>query len=94
MRATPPARTLAWVVDALDRFWGPLVLLVVVLGATVFAPRQLLMAMIVGGCVGAAALVLWLFDRLGRPRSRERCAAVYSSSSRPSVQEWSCPTWR
>jgi hypothetical protein len=66
VRATPPARALAWVVDALDRFWGPLVLLVVVvLEATVFAPRQLLMAMIVGGCVGAAAMVVWLFDRLG-----------------------------
>jgi hypothetical protein len=66
MRATPPARALAWVVGALDRFWGPLVLLVVVvLEAAVFAPRGLMLPMIVGGCVGAATMVVWLAGRLG-----------------------------
>jgi hypothetical protein len=66
MRATPRARALAWTLDFLDRSWGPLVLVaVVVLEAAVFAPRQQTMAMIIGGCVGAAAMVVWLVDRLG-----------------------------
>ena len=66
MRATPPARALAWIVDFLDRSWGPLVLVaVVVLEAAVFAPRQQITAVIIGGCVGAATMVVWLVDRFG-----------------------------
>jgi hypothetical protein len=66
VRATPPARLLAWTVDILDRFWGPLVLVAIVaLEALVFAPRQWLLAMILGGCVGAAVMVVWMWDRLG-----------------------------
>lgn len=62
MRATPPARALAWSLDVLDRFWGPVVLVVVVvLEVAVFGPRQLTLAMIMSGIVGAAAMVVWLF---------------------------------
>jgi hypothetical protein len=66
VRATPPARALAWTLDFLDRAWGPLVVVaVVVLEAAVFAPREQFIAMIIGGCVGAAAMVVWLVDRFG-----------------------------
>jgi hypothetical protein len=66
VRATPPARALVWAVDVLERYWGPIVLgVVVVLEALVFAPRQQTLAMIGGGIVGAAAMVVWLFDSGG-----------------------------
>jgi hypothetical protein len=61
MRATPPARAVAFLVDMLDRYWGLLVVVVVVaLEALVFAPRGMTGAMIGGGIVGAAVLVGWL----------------------------------
>lgn len=61
MRATPPTRALALLVDILDRYWGLLgVVAVVALEALVFAPRGMTEAMIAGGIVGAALLVGWL----------------------------------
>jgi len=40
MRATPPARALAFVISVLDRYWGLIgVIVVVVLEAVLFAPR-------------------------------------------------------
>jgi hypothetical protein len=62
MRATPPARLLAWTLAVLDRYWGLLgVAAVVALEALVFAPRGMTAAMIGGGIVGAALLVGWLW---------------------------------
>jgi hypothetical protein len=62
MRATPPARALALLIDALDRYWGLLGFVVVVaLEALVFAPRGMTEAMIGGGIVGAALLMGWLW---------------------------------
>ena len=58
MRATRPARTPAFLIDVLDRYWGLLgVAAVVALEALVFAPRGMTEAMIGGGIVGAALLV-------------------------------------
>jgi hypothetical protein len=58
MRATRPARALAFLVDALDRYWGLLGLaVVVVLEALVFAPRGMVEWMIGAGIVGAALLI-------------------------------------
>ena len=62
MRATTPARMLAWTIEALDRYWGLIGLVIVgALEAFVFGPRQMTMAMIVGGIVGAAIFIAWLF---------------------------------
>jgi hypothetical protein len=46
----------------LDRFWGPLVVVVVIvaLEVFVFAPRQMTMQMIWCGIIGAAVAVAWL----------------------------------
>ena len=64
MRATPPARALAFLVDALDRYWGLLGSgAVVTLEALVFAPRGMTEAMIEGGIVGAALLTGWLWGQ-------------------------------
>ena len=61
MRATPPARALALLVDILDRYRGLLGGgVVVVLEAVVFGLRGMSEAMIGGGIVGAALLVGWL----------------------------------
>jgi hypothetical protein len=61
MRATRPARALAFLVNMLERYWGLLgVVTVVALEALVFAPRGMTEAMIGGGIVGAALLVGWL----------------------------------
>jgi hypothetical protein len=61
VKATPPARLLAFLVDTLDRYWGLLgVVVVIVLEVFVFAPRGMLEAMIGGAIVGAALLVGWL----------------------------------
>ena len=64
MKATPPARALAFVVDMLDRHWGLLGLgRVVVLEATVFAPRGMTGWMFGSGIVSAALLVGWVAGR-------------------------------
>ena len=64
MRATRPARALAFLVDALDRYWGLLGLaMVVVLEALVFAPRGMVEWMIGAGIVGAGLLIGWLVGR-------------------------------
>ncbi|MCX6364855.1 MAG: hypothetical protein NTW58_11955 [Actinobacteria bacterium] len=64
MKATRPARALAFLVDALDRYWGLLgVIVIVVLEAVVFAPRGMTAAMIAGGIVGAGLLIGWLWGR-------------------------------
>jgi hypothetical protein len=61
MKATRPARLLSWTVDAFDRFWGPLLLVVIIaLEVFVFAPREMPEAMIGGGIVGSAVFVAWL----------------------------------
>ena len=61
MRATPPARALAWFVDLLDRFWGLIGLAVVVaLEVFVFGPRGMVEWMIGAGIVGAALAIGWL----------------------------------
>jgi hypothetical protein len=61
MRATPPARALVWLVHFLDKYWGPIGLVVVVLLETmVFAPRGMVEWMIGGGIVGAGLLIGWL----------------------------------
>ena len=61
MRATPSARALSWFVDFLDRFWGLVGLVVVVLlEVLVFGPRGMVEWMIGAGIVGAALVVGWL----------------------------------
>ena len=61
MKATPPARALAWSVDFLDRFWGLVGLAVVVaLEVFVFGPRGMVEWMIGAGIVGAGLLIGWL----------------------------------
>jgi hypothetical protein len=61
MKATRPARALAWMVYALDRYWGLVgVAVVVALEVFVFAPRGMVEWMIGGGIIGAALLVGWL----------------------------------
>ncbi len=66
MRATPPARALAWLVDVLDRFWGPLAVgIIVVLEAAVFAPRGMMEWMVGAGIVGAGLLVGWIVGFTG-----------------------------
>jgi len=52
---------LAAIVTGLARYWGPVgVVIVIALEAFVFAPRGQLMAIIIGGIVGAALFVAWL----------------------------------
>jgi len=61
MRATRPARLLVRSIGFLDRFWGPLVVAVVVaLEVFVFGPRGMVEWMIGAGIVGAALLVAWI----------------------------------
>ena len=61
MRATRPARLLSRAVDVVDRFWGLLVVAVIVaLEAFVFAPRDMVEAMIGAGIIGAAVVAAWL----------------------------------
>lgn len=61
MKATPPARVLAWSVDLLDTYWGPIaVSLIVTLEVVVFGPRGMVEWMIGSGVLGAALLVGWL----------------------------------
>ena len=60
MRATPTARALAFLVNMLDRFRGPLVVVIVAIEVFVFAPRQMTMQMIWCGIIGAAVAVAWL----------------------------------
>jgi hypothetical protein len=61
LKATPPARALAWSRGFLDRFWGLLGLaMVVALEALVFGPRGMVEWMIGAGIVGAALLIGWL----------------------------------
>jgi energy-coupling factor transporter transmembrane protein EcfT len=70
VRATPPVRALVFLLALLDRYWAPIIVVVVVaLEIYVFAPRGMFAAMILGGCVGAAVLVAWLGGGAGwRPR--------------------------
>jgi hypothetical protein len=61
VRATPPARALAWSVDFLDRYWGLVALAIVVaLEVFVFGPRGMVEWMIGAGVVGAGLLIGWL----------------------------------
>jgi hypothetical protein len=61
VRATPPTRALSWLVDFLDRFWGLVGLVVVVLlEVLVFGPRGMVEWMVGAGIVGAALVVGWL----------------------------------
>ena len=61
MRATPPARALAWFVDLLERFWGLIGLAICVgLVAFVFAPRGMIEWMLGAAIVGTALVVVWL----------------------------------
>jgi hypothetical protein len=61
VKATPPARALAWSVDFLDRYWGPIgAAVVVALEVFVFAPRGMTVWMIGGGAVGAGLVIGWL----------------------------------
>jgi hypothetical protein len=63
VRATPPARALAWLVDFLDRFWGLVALAVMILlEVLAFAPRGMTTAMLVGGIVAAALVAVWVRD--------------------------------
>jgi len=60
VKATPPARVLAWSVDLLDTYWGPIaVSLIVTLEVVVFGPRGMVEWMIGAGVLGAALLVSW-----------------------------------
>ena len=66
MRATPPARALAWTVDFLDRFWGPIgVVVVAALEVLVFGPRGMTEWMIAGGAVAAGLFIGWLLGYSG-----------------------------
>jgi hypothetical protein len=66
VRATPPARALAWTVDVLDRLWGPIALAVIVsLEIFVFSPRGMVEWMLGCGIVGAALLIGWLVGFTG-----------------------------
>ena len=59
MKATPAARTLAWLVDFLDRFCGLVGLAVVIaLEILVFQPRGMTVAMLVGGIVAAGLMAV------------------------------------
>jgi hypothetical protein len=61
VRATPPARALAWLVDFLDRFWGLVGLVVcLLLVSLVFAPRGMIEWMLGTAVVGAAVAVVWI----------------------------------
>ncbi len=61
MKATPPARVLVWFADVLDRFWGLVALVIVVLLETlVFGPGGMVEWMIGAGIVGAALPIGWL----------------------------------
>ena len=61
MKATPPARALAWSVDFLDKYWGLIgVAVVVALEVFVFGPRGMVEWMIGAGIAGAALLIGWL----------------------------------
>ena len=63
MRATPPARALAWLVAFLDHFWGLVALAVMILlEVLVFAPRGMMTAMLVGGIAAAALVAVWVRD--------------------------------
>jgi hypothetical protein len=63
MRATPPARVLAWFVEFLDHFWGLIALAVMILlEVLVFEPRGMTTAMLVGGIVAAALVAVWVRD--------------------------------
>jgi hypothetical protein len=70
VRATPPARALAFLVDVLDRFWGLIGLAVcLALVALVFAPRGMFEWMLGAACVGTALVVVWIGGGAGwRPR--------------------------
>lgn len=61
MKATPAARVLVALVAGLNRYWGPIgIVIIVALEALVFAPRGQFLAMIMGGIVGAGLFVAWL----------------------------------
>jgi hypothetical protein len=61
VRATPPARALAWLVDFLDRFWGLIGFVVcLLLVALVFGPRGMNEWMLGAGVVGAGLVVAWV----------------------------------
>lgn len=61
MRATPPARALAGLVDFLDRFWGLIGLVVcLLLVALVFAPRGMVEWTLGAAVVGAGMAVAWV----------------------------------
>ncbi len=61
MKATPPARALAWSVDFLDKCWGLVGLAIVVaLEVFVFGPRGMVEWMLDAGVAGVALLVGWL----------------------------------
>jgi hypothetical protein len=61
VKATPPARALAWIVDVLDRFWGPIGLAIcLLLVALVFAPRGMVEWMLGAAIVGTALVVVWI----------------------------------
>jgi hypothetical protein len=64
VRATPPARALAFLVDVLDRYWGILGFAVAIgLATFVFAPRDSQGGVVGCAIVGAALLVGWLWAR-------------------------------
>jgi hypothetical protein len=61
VKATPPARALARLIDFLDRYWGLIgVVVVVALEVFVFGPRGMVGWMIGAGVAGAALLIGWL----------------------------------
>jgi hypothetical protein len=61
VKATRPARALAWLVDFLGRYWGLVGLAIVLaLEAFVFGPRGMVEWMIGAGIVGTALVVTWL----------------------------------
>jgi hypothetical protein len=69
VRATPPVRALAWLIDFLDRFWGLVGLAVCILLVTlVFAPRGIIEGTLGTAVVGAAVTVVCI----GRGAARWR----------------------
>ncbi|HTX69222.1 MAG TPA: hypothetical protein VMH50_08755 [Thermoleophilia bacterium] len=69
MKATPPARVLAWLVNFLDRFWGLIGLAVCILLVTlVFAPRGMIEWTLGAAVVGAAVTVAWIGSGAARWR--------------------------
>ena len=60
VRATRPARALAWTVAAQPPLGAIGVAVIVVLEVFVFGPRRMMIAILLGGIIGCALLVTWL----------------------------------